>query len=257
MTVLPPPQYDVPPPMPVIEHVLTSDAINRICHERHAMDMAGRPASPAYRFSGCAHLSVTSNGKSCEVWRIDDGTVRRHEYGHCNGWPADHPDAAEMVRRRAADLAADRATLARVAAADRAAHHREIEKDAAANAAADRAAAIAPSSPPPLPAMRYFPPPTATPPHITVLKVRPVIAPEPPAPRHDVDPIAEAIRRTAPPSVRVPTVPLSPPGSAPVLAPWTIRDADVDRAPRAQQQPEGRSALDAIGDALVSGMTRR
>jgi hypothetical protein len=26
--------------------------------------------------------------KRCEVWRIDDGTVLRHELGHCNGWPA-------------------------------------------------------------------------------------------------------------------------------------------------------------------------
>ena len=82
---LPPAQYDHPPSVPVIEHVLTSDVVNRICHERHARDMDGRPASHAYVFSGCAHLIVTSDGKSCEVWRIDDGTVRRHEMGHCNG----------------------------------------------------------------------------------------------------------------------------------------------------------------------------
>ena len=79
MTMLPPPQFDHPPDIPVIEHILTSDAVNRICHERKAKNMESLPASPAYVFSGCAHLSVTSNGKSCEVWRIDDGTVRRHE----------------------------------------------------------------------------------------------------------------------------------------------------------------------------------
>jgi len=90
-TLLPPPQYDHLPSIPVIEYVLTSDAINRICHEKGALDAAGRPASPANQFAGCARITVNSDGKYCEVWRIDDATVRRHEMGHCNGWAPSHP----------------------------------------------------------------------------------------------------------------------------------------------------------------------
>jgi hypothetical protein len=84
MTMLPPPQFDHPPSIPVIEQVLTADRVDAICQARHALGMDG-PAPPSgYRFSGCAHVTA----RSCEVWRIDDGTVRRHELGHCNGWPA-------------------------------------------------------------------------------------------------------------------------------------------------------------------------
>jgi hypothetical protein len=85
--ILPPPQYDHTPTIPVIEHVLTSDRVDAICQARHALGWDGRAPPPGYRFSGCAHVTP----QSCEVWRIDDGTVRRHELGHCNGWPVDHP----------------------------------------------------------------------------------------------------------------------------------------------------------------------
>ena len=88
MNTLPPPQYDVLPPMPVIEHVLTSDLVDRACQAIHALGRDGRPPPPGYRFYGCAHVTA----KSCEVWRIDDATTRRHELAHCAGWPGDHPD---------------------------------------------------------------------------------------------------------------------------------------------------------------------
>jgi hypothetical protein len=81
---LPPPQFDHPPTIPVIEHVLTAERVDAICQARHALGVDGRAPPPGYRFSGCAHVTA----RSCEVWRIDDGTVRRHELGHCNDWPA-------------------------------------------------------------------------------------------------------------------------------------------------------------------------
>jgi hypothetical protein len=84
MTMLPPPYYDHPPTIPVIEHVLTSDRVDAICQARHTPGADGRAPPPGYRFSGCAHVTA----RSCEAWRIDDGTERRHELGHRNGWPA-------------------------------------------------------------------------------------------------------------------------------------------------------------------------
>jgi len=90
---LPPPQYDHEPTIPVIEHVLISDRVDAICQARHSLGPDGRAPPPGYRFSGCAHVTA----RSCEVWRIDDGTVRRHEIGHCNGWPSDHPTAQELA----------------------------------------------------------------------------------------------------------------------------------------------------------------
>src|SRR6266436_5192659 len=99
--LMPPAQYDHPPKIPVIEHVLTSDRVDRACQANHALGPDGRAAPPGYRFYGCSHVTA----KSCEVWRIDDATVRRHEIAHCAGWPADHPDAAASARRIAVDAA--------------------------------------------------------------------------------------------------------------------------------------------------------
>lgn len=52
---------------------------------------------PDAEFRGCAKL--TERPRKCVVFLIDRpayGTtpraVRRHEMGHCNGWPANHPD---------------------------------------------------------------------------------------------------------------------------------------------------------------------
>jgi hypothetical protein len=86
---LPPPQYDRTPARAVVEHVLTSDAVNRICHEIGALDQEGNPAPQTYIFKGCT--KIIASGWGCEIWRIEDGIVRRHEIGHCNGWPASHP----------------------------------------------------------------------------------------------------------------------------------------------------------------------
>lgn len=87
MDMMPPSGYDHQPTVQVEDHVLTSDVVNRICWEKKTAGPDGKPPSVAYRFLGCAHLSA---GR-CEVWRIDDVMVRRHEYAHCNGWPNNHP----------------------------------------------------------------------------------------------------------------------------------------------------------------------
>jgi hypothetical protein len=75
-TFEPPPQYDHVPSVKVVDHVTTQDAVEHWCRG-HGIDRG-----PYFRIMGCAVRS----GDSCLVWRIDDGTVRRHEYAHCNGW---------------------------------------------------------------------------------------------------------------------------------------------------------------------------
>jgi hypothetical protein len=92
-TVLPPAQYDHKPLVPVIEHVLTAEQVDAICHDHHALGWNGRTPPPGYRFYGCAHVTA----RSCEVWRIDDDRVRRHENGHCSGWPANHTVAVAVA----------------------------------------------------------------------------------------------------------------------------------------------------------------
>jgi hypothetical protein len=87
MDMMPPAGYDHQPAVQVEDHVLTSDVVNRICWEKKTTGWDGRPPPPSYHFAGCSHLV----GGRCEVWRIDDGMVRRHEYAHCNGWPGNHP----------------------------------------------------------------------------------------------------------------------------------------------------------------------
>lgn len=107
-TLLPPPQYDVPPPVPVIEHVLSLDEVYRICG--------------SHAFLGCSIFST--GGKECRVYLVRAGAfvltydhtwitaagpftspagrrgfvtpdrlaaTRRHERAHCAGWPGDHP----------------------------------------------------------------------------------------------------------------------------------------------------------------------
>jgi len=77
MTLLPPPQYDVPPPISVIETVMTAAEVNYWCNK----------AAGYGRWNGCA---VTRNG-NCYIVRVDMADVARHERAHCAGWPADHP----------------------------------------------------------------------------------------------------------------------------------------------------------------------
>jgi hypothetical protein len=76
-TFAPPPQYDHVPSVKVIDRVTTQDVVEHWCRD-HGVDRGAHYV----RIMGCAWLS----GDTCLVSRIDDGTVRRHEYAHCNGW---------------------------------------------------------------------------------------------------------------------------------------------------------------------------
>ena len=107
--LLPPPQYDHPPSIPVIEKVLTHAEIQKICTR-------GLPMLPAGKYyGGCTVVTKTGtrwdgpqfiafmgdvqvfwappNGRKCFVNIVDtmpEGVKRsdvvRHELAHCNGW---------------------------------------------------------------------------------------------------------------------------------------------------------------------------
>jgi hypothetical protein len=81
-TILPPPKYDVPPPMPVIEHVLSHDEVQRICNAKTGMVL-----SPPQFWAGCTNYNATA----CHVWYTGDAATLRHEKAHCAGWPNSHP----------------------------------------------------------------------------------------------------------------------------------------------------------------------
>lgn len=82
-TLLPPPQYDVPPPMPVIEHVIGWDEVQKLCGE-----LVGQILAPRGQWwYGCSHREP----KFCIVWYTGDAATLRHERAHCAGWPASHP----------------------------------------------------------------------------------------------------------------------------------------------------------------------
>lgn len=87
MTIVPPPQYDHPPQVPVIEHVLKFGELARYCD----------PPPPGLATYGCAH----PRKDKCDIFLLEPrfylagkaqfDATRRHELAHCNGWPADHP----------------------------------------------------------------------------------------------------------------------------------------------------------------------
>lgn len=91
ISLLPPPQYDVTPPLPVVEKVLSLADLQKMCHEVYPNEVLGH----GQYWRGCARFMVFNEKKWCVVWRIDDERVRRHELGHCAGWPADHPGGRE------------------------------------------------------------------------------------------------------------------------------------------------------------------
>jgi len=106
MTMLPPPQFDHPPEIPVIEHVLSVKEVKevtKICVER----LGSPPPPPHGSWWGCARRQYEGSQLVCIVYRIDDARVRRHEYGHCNGWGPDHPTAKQLANRPATPFPRD------------------------------------------------------------------------------------------------------------------------------------------------------
>ena len=98
---LPPPQYDFPPQIPVIERVLELSDLQMACFDLHYKNGSVAPNMwPSRRgnmgWRGCSVVVKRTDGRQeCHVWRVVDDDVRRHEFGHCNGWPADHPGGRE------------------------------------------------------------------------------------------------------------------------------------------------------------------
>jgi hypothetical protein len=89
-SVLPPPQYDFPPKMPVIERVLTHNDLQWACGQ---VSPGSLSLLPGQYYGGCSALWRVKDGvMTCFVWRRpDDDRTRRHELAHCNGWPKEHP----------------------------------------------------------------------------------------------------------------------------------------------------------------------
>src|SRR5215470_6323000 len=81
--LLPPSQYDHQPQIPVIEKVVPWNELQQLCRARERPIYNGT----GYGVWGCA---IVKGGK-CYVARLDVPGVKRHELGHCNGWPKDHP----------------------------------------------------------------------------------------------------------------------------------------------------------------------
>ena len=82
MILFPPPQYDVPPPMPVIDNIMGWDELQKWCPQ-----VTGRVLIQGQFFYGCAKMI---DGK-CYLWRVDDKFALQHERAHCAGWPSNHP----------------------------------------------------------------------------------------------------------------------------------------------------------------------
>jgi hypothetical protein len=109
VSLQPPPQYDVVPPVPVIERILSREELQKVCGairaegvQRVCGALRGEESQkacvtyyqlgPGEWFRGCTTpRAVRAATTVCLVYRIDDELVRRHEWAHCAGWPADHP----------------------------------------------------------------------------------------------------------------------------------------------------------------------
>ena len=93
--LLPPPLYDYPPTIPVIERVLKHDELQWVCSHTTPLSLP-----PGQYYSGCSALWRVKDGVlTCFVWRRpDDEATRRHELAHCNGWPGSHPMGTVTVQ---------------------------------------------------------------------------------------------------------------------------------------------------------------
>jgi hypothetical protein len=94
---LPPAQFDHKPRIKVIERQADYWSVDQVCrsHMGARFAQAGRSNG---RFEACAiqaKQSCTIVIPKIDGQNIDTETqsrLRRHEIGHCNGWPNDHPD---------------------------------------------------------------------------------------------------------------------------------------------------------------------
>jgi len=86
---LPPPQYDVPPSVPVIEHVLGYDEIVAHCGDHMGCTVPNKGKCEIWVLKAGSMIVSKSGQVVLPEWMAD--ILRRHELAHCNGWPKDHP----------------------------------------------------------------------------------------------------------------------------------------------------------------------
>jgi hypothetical protein len=80
----PPHRYDHRPSVPVIEIVLNEAQLQQVC-------MGLSSPNPNIIVFGCTDDKTAGQ---CTIYLLPWShikAIRRHEIGHCNGWPADHP----------------------------------------------------------------------------------------------------------------------------------------------------------------------
>lgn len=84
--LIPPPQYDRPPSIPVHEYIVDGPGVGPTCTR-----MSGTPVHPAVR--GCSWFLYGGAACVIVIARHAPGTTleltRRHELAHCNGWVHD------------------------------------------------------------------------------------------------------------------------------------------------------------------------
>jgi hypothetical protein len=76
---VPPAEFDHPYHGKVIEQRLSRSQVESLCHG---------PACSWRDKKAVCHIAIVSDIRDGRVVAL----VRRHELGHCNGWPADHPN---------------------------------------------------------------------------------------------------------------------------------------------------------------------
>jgi len=75
----PPPQYVHPYHGQVIEHRVSQAELVALCH--------GPANGCSWVNAGVCHIALPSDEKDRRLI----ASMRRHEVGHCNGWPGYHP----------------------------------------------------------------------------------------------------------------------------------------------------------------------
>jgi hypothetical protein len=80
----PPAQYDHPYPGQVVEQRLSRLQIIVTCH--------GPAESCSWLDRGVCHIVLPQEEKDTRLIAY----IREHEMGHCNGWPAHHPNARHI-----------------------------------------------------------------------------------------------------------------------------------------------------------------
>ena len=91
MTIMPPPQYDFPPAVPVIEHAVEQAEVMRNCGDQTGCARVSKDRCEIWFPRAGVWITFTGStpgGAVMPAWAAEQ--IRRHELAHCNGWPRDH-----------------------------------------------------------------------------------------------------------------------------------------------------------------------